>query len=295
MRLRSLRVRRLPGIDRDFELPDIAPGVNVVVGPNASGKSSVLRAVRALLYAEELKGAPVDIEGVFVDATGELRATRSGGAIAWSRNGRPAAAPALPAHHLLGCYTLRIEDLGGVDGTDAEIAHRVALELLGGYDLDQVRRDGPFRVKGSGRSQAERLRRTEERLRDVLNGRDQLLSDQARIDGWQRELENATAAADQAAAHERALALLDVRREIRALETRLAELPTGMERLTGNEAERLDALHARLEEQAVALAGATEARTEAQRALAASGLEQSTLAPADLAERRALLQEMHRL
>lgn len=295
MRLRSLLVRRLPGIDRDFELTGIAPGVNVVVGPNASGKSSVLRAVRALLYAEELKGVPVDIEGVFEDAAGELRATRSGGAIAWTRNGRPVSRPALPAHHLLGCYTLRIEDLSGVDGTDAEVAHRVGLELLGGYDLDKVRRDGPFRVKGSGRSQAERLRRAEERLRDVLNGRDQLLSDQARIDGWRRELQNAMAAADEAAAHERALALLEARREIRELEARLGEFPAGMERLTGNEAERLDALHDRFEEQAAALAAATETRTQAQRALAATGLEQSTLSPTDLAERRALLQETFRL
>ncbi len=39
MRLHQLDIRRLPGLDDPFSLQP-GPGVNLVVGPNASGKSS---------------------------------------------------------------------------------------------------------------------------------------------------------------------------------------------------------------------------------------------------------------
>ena len=47
MRLTSLTIENLPGIDDPIEIPDIALDVNVVTGPNASGKSSIVRAVEA--------------------------------------------------------------------------------------------------------------------------------------------------------------------------------------------------------------------------------------------------------
>jgi len=50
MRLQRLTLRRLPGIHREFELTDLSPRLNVIVGPNASGKTSICQAVRRLLW-----------------------------------------------------------------------------------------------------------------------------------------------------------------------------------------------------------------------------------------------------
>ena len=55
MRLDRLRVEGVPGLPEPFVLVP-APGVNILLGPNASGKSSVARAVRGLLWPE-LEGA----------------------------------------------------------------------------------------------------------------------------------------------------------------------------------------------------------------------------------------------
>src|SRR5690606_11470589 len=56
MRLVSLRVEQLPGLTQPLYLQDITAGVTVVVGPNASGKSSLVRALMAVLYPREHKG-----------------------------------------------------------------------------------------------------------------------------------------------------------------------------------------------------------------------------------------------
>ena len=294
MRLRRLRVDRLPGIHPGFELTDVDPGVNIVVGPNASGKSSVLRAVQALLYPEEQRGSGVILEALFEDDDGELRVSRAGDAVSWSRDGRAVPRPSLPEHHLLGCYTLGVEDLTAPGTTDAHIARQLALELSGGYDLAEVRERGPFRGRGSGQSEAKRLQRATEALNAVLREREQLVQQEEQIERWLRQEREAEAAADDADDHDHALGLIEARRDVERARAELDRFPEGMERLVGGEAERLDALHSEIEASEAELAAARRRDEAAGRTLEISGLEHSALKRSDLEERNQLLKEMQR-
>ena len=65
MRLRRLVVRRMPGFeDEGFPLNDLSGGLNVVLGPNGSGKTTACRAIRGLLWPETLAGvSPASLAG----------------------------------------------------------------------------------------------------------------------------------------------------------------------------------------------------------------------------------------
>ena len=46
----SIEIRRMPGFPRgDLALPELSSGINVIYGPNASGKTTLSHAIHYLL------------------------------------------------------------------------------------------------------------------------------------------------------------------------------------------------------------------------------------------------------
>ena len=326
MRLRRLAIRRLPGIPRPgFELDGFADGINVVVGPNASGKTSIPRAVRTALYGEEAVGEGVDVEAVFAlgvreeeggraghgnrtvegkekgegkgKGDGLVRAARAGGAPVWTRDGRRIEAPTLPEHRFVSCFTLHIEDLLTDDAdTDADIARRLARELAGGYDLDAARAGCGFSVpRRVGQTEAREVSSAETDLRRRQGRYRELQRDEERLDSLERARDEAQEADREAALAERALQLLERRRERIGLEGRKAGFPPDMARLSGTEAEAIERLDGERRSAEEDCARAEAERGAAERALAATGLAGSALdegAAADVRPRIARLKQL---
>lgn len=276
----------------------MAPGVNVIVGPNASGKSSIVRALRAVLYPDEKPGPATAAEAVFGTSHGELHALRLGSELDWQREGASVAPPPMPDYRFIDCFTLGVEDLLATEaGTDADIAARLSRALAGGYDIGAVRRAWPFAVKSThGRQAGRDLDEARRERRRMEQAREALRSDEARLDELRRrkaEAEQAQAEAQRAAA---AANLLDVRRERAGLAERLASYPEGMDRLRGDEAEELERLQQRADERSQSLKQAREARSEAERRLEATALEEnSQLDQAALAEHRSRIEQLRTL
>ena len=301
MKLRRLAIRRLPGIPGPgFEIDRFDEGVNVVFGPNASGKTSVLRAVRAVLYADEVAGESVHVEADF--STGEdpphaLAVARIGGAATWTRDGERADEPRLPEHRFVSCYTLHLEDLLASDaGNDAEIARRVARELAGGYDLRVARRECGFSVPAqTGRKEARELADADAALRKLQQARSALSREEERLPELEGERRQAEEAGREDAHVERAMRLLETRRERLDLERRRSAFPPGTGRLTGDETGTLQRLRAERREVATRLARAEAEQHAAGRALAESGLAGHRLEQEAIAELRSLLDRLRQL
>ncbi|NLZ00964.1 MAG: ATP-binding protein, partial [Pirellulaceae bacterium] len=59
---RSIEIRRMPGFQRgDLALPDLCAGINVIYGPNASGKTTLCRAIHRLLRPADPGGGDVSL------------------------------------------------------------------------------------------------------------------------------------------------------------------------------------------------------------------------------------------
>ncbi|MFU8877440.1 MAG: AAA family ATPase, partial [Wenzhouxiangellaceae bacterium] len=277
MRLERIDIRRLPGIHPGFRIDDLSAGVNFITGPNASGKSSIIRALRYLL-SEPRSGDPagLDLLARFVveDQTWQVR--REGTRLEWEIDGRPADRPALPDRDSLGCYLITVEDLFRLQGgSERALAEQLRREIHQNFDL-AVLREEKYRLQPRiGQSEQRALQQQNAELRQIEAGQREVHEQEKRLPELTGKIEQARAAGRQQRQLEQALALAETRRKLAGLETRLNGFPEGMERLTGRELDRL----AELEERSETLAGNLKEQQQ-QRDSAAEALRRSGLPPA---------------
>ncbi|MCB9904716.1 MAG: AAA family ATPase [Planctomycetes bacterium] len=136
MKWRDLRLDRAPGVTPGLSLEDCGPGLNVVVGPNGIGKSTLSRAARAALWRSE----PFERSHLHgrVVARGEEWTVEREGAQPPHWNGPVAHEPQRPDDRFRSCFHLELEDLLRQGGTEKAIARELRLEMSGRYDLDAV-------------------------------------------------------------------------------------------------------------------------------------------------------------
>ena len=275
MRLARLVIQTLPGIVPGFTFEPSSPGVNLVVGPNAIGKSSLTRAIKYLLGSRKDDPPALSLEADFDDGETHWNVIRSGSQIAWRRNGAAASRPALPGADQIGLYRLSVESLlAADDNDDKELAALLRRKLLGDCDLDALR-DAVQRPTAAhfGRSEQRTLATAIKNGRAVQNEYSALQKKEATLPDLQRQIEDAQAAASRRGQLEQALTLAGTVQARREQEERFKRFPPEIAELRGDELQRLD----ELEEKARGLR--EELRTEqANLESAANELERTGLA-----------------
>lgn len=297
MRLRSLTIQQLPGVGA-FALDGLADGTNLITGPNAAGKSSLIRALRYLIGGAHGGDPPaLALSAEFEATNGCWRVQRAGSQIAWTHDGRAAEPPALPDADLLHCYWLQLEDLLSLDtADDRTLVERLRRELSGGFDLKALRTTPPFDFgPQTGRHEARALQTARGERQRVESEHQALRSESARLPEMEREAAAAEAAGRRAERLEQALSLLEARRLRLATERRLAEQPADMARLRGNELEQLASLERERAQCLERWNDSERARREATARLDQTGLAAQRPEPSELQTHSERLQEQSQL
>lgn len=293
MRIREIQIRRMPGFpDGAPVLKDLTPGVNLVYGPNASGKTTTARAIQALIWPR-VRGQDLYSLYGFFEVNGETwRVDMNSGSLELQRQGlaeetHPVAASAeVRDRYRLGLHELVVAD-------NRRFAEAVQRESAGGYDLGEAARRLGFADRSprrgaeyqalikameqvrAARDRQEHLRQSESELADLENRRRQALEAQKRL----TELE-------QAAAYRRAS------EKLLAAEAALAGFPREMARLAGHEVRRLDDLRRQIEQEEGFLAQARQALGRAEEDLFQTRLPEGGLPVADLETLGRLLDDL---
>ncbi|NLF32716.1 MAG: AAA family ATPase [Planctomycetes bacterium] len=294
MKLTRLSVRRMPGFeDRGFDLEDLSGGLNLIVGPNASGKTTTCRAIRGLLWPETLKAAsPVSLAGCWRDDAGdEILIEVEGGRRTCQGEGGPAELPALPPPHLAECFTVTVSTLLQATDSDARLIDSVVREMAGGYDLDAVAER--FRVSTQfGRKEARALHEADQEVRRVQQRQRALQDDEAELDRLDHQADEARRAESGLRRLEDVRELLDARALIAEAARSLEQLPAGMDRLSGNELDVLQQLRSDLDTESGRLAQARHDAGQARIDRDAAALGEGGIAPAVLKEQQARLESL---
>ncbi len=249
MRLKRLRVERLPGILRPFEIVPPDAGVHVVFGPNAIGKSSICRAVEALYWPDRGPAERISLTAEF-DVEGKTwRAERDGARLSWRCDDGDGERPELPAslHHR--CFFLRLRDLidPSPDGA-RDVAAEIRRQMFGGVDLHRISEDHFSGITGQhGRKQRRDFNAAAMKVREAEGSQSALRAREDELGDLRLQLESARSGERRLPSVRRAIGLAGRRERHGAVMAEIASLPDALQRLAGDEIERIDEQQERID------------------------------------------------
>jgi exonuclease SbcC len=231
MRLSSLRVTTLPGLDRPFTV-GFQPGVNLLVGPNGSGKSSLTRAVFHLLWPDLGEISPFVVSADFIESGKSWQVTApDSGNIKWRLEGDPVPAPGLPEKHVAPSYRLGLLEITPVDigKDDRLLARKIRKEMDGGFDLGQTE-EVLFSVAAQiGRSERKKLDTAVGEVRKLRDRYATLARRERTLGAREKEVELARQASERANLLKDILEKRSRQAELQEVQRQLAEFPSGVQ------------------------------------------------------------------
>jgi uncharacterized protein YhaN len=239
--IESVEITRAPGLPRGLKIERFGPGINVITGPNASGKSTTARLLHQLFSDSP---AREDIEATvhFSYAGSHWTARRYGPHLTVFREGQPAEMPRFEAmsDDTRSRYLLSLHDLLRAD--DMAFARVVLKEAAGGYDLEratnEIRQPLP-----KTESDVTRAWDDARRMRDAARLKQEALArEDAGLQGLREQELEAIAARTRLELLREIDAALEAEDALGDASAQLAELPQILASYRGDEVARLDAL-----------------------------------------------------
>jgi energy-coupling factor transporter ATP-binding protein EcfA2 len=230
--VRSLRVTHFAGVrpETAFHIPDFSPGVNVLHGPNGSGKTTSARALQSLLWPRlpfrDVVSLEADLE---IDGTAWRFATRGHGLAAW-REGVELPPPS-PAHpEGLRQHAWSLQDL--LENDDNDLARRIAQLLSGGVNFAKVADAcGWSSPTPSPRGLATERQALQRSLRETQQAQNDLLQQAASLDPLRRERDACLQRAARRPLVDAALRRLRDEARLQQLRAQLDQAPPHMQAL----------------------------------------------------------------
>lgn len=297
MKLERLDIHHLAGLDGPVSIRFDPEAINFITGPNASGKSSIVRAIRALLYPDQSPGF-CHLTARWRVGEDMLDCERHGEQVSWLKEGQAAPPPPLPGSENIGAFLISSEDLVRFGDTEAHIAGQIRTLLAGGYDLDALFSTPPLQLPPRPQKHARELALSSVQIDEKQAEYAALQSELDTLAELQHELAATGDAVGELRACEDALALADALSARTALEqTLIEEFDGGMDRLRGDEIDRIEQIDEQIAQRRKELGLEAQALEQAQARLAAAGNvdpERLEAGQTVLAEQRDLLAALER-
>jgi uncharacterized protein YhaN len=282
----AVTIDRAPGFETaGFTVDEFSPGVNVVYGANAAGKTTLSEAIRWSLWPDEAPSS-ANVRTELTYDGDSRRIELNGGVAEHIRDGASADPISVPSLDGGRRYSLSLHDMLQEETDDGEFANVIQRESTGGFDIDAVR--GEFGLAGGaspatrGISETQAAEEAVERVEELRRDAPELEGERARLSRLEEELASAAAARERVDLLETAI---EYRTAQDAYDQRVEELesfPDELELFDGDELEQLDTLEDQIEAQKREEQAAATRYREAAENLAATELPENGVSDEEL-------------
>ncbi len=240
-----IEIRRSPGIQTPYALDGLCHGINIIHGPNASGKTTSAQAIHALLWPDTPCWPRGALSGTLHFDGSEWFLDFDAGRFRCQRDGVEGGRLGIGGPETRDRYILTLHELLQVD--NESFAATIMRESVGGYDVDAAVRD--LRYRDSASRPASLLKQVEEAesaLADARRAQQGLVAQEDGLAELRARRGDARNARNRAELLTRAIRFKETELAFDDACRRVASFPPTMERLRGDETEALSALHRRL-------------------------------------------------
>jgi len=242
----NLDVIRAPGFDTTgLPVEEFSSGINVIHGPNASGKTTLARSLQWLLWPEDIAGR-ISLSGQ-VRLNGESwRVDVDPGRTQYQRNGESTNGPNLPPTDQRDRYYLALHDLLQEDTRNESFAQRIKRESAGGFDLTAAHEALDFSESPStrGKKVVNKVEKDLAEWREAKREVRELREEEQRLSRLRRELKEARKARERVEVLDQAIEYAEGKAELEAAEAEVEEFPDEVAKLDGDEADEVEEIDA---------------------------------------------------
>ena len=149
--IQDLAVNRMYGRGFQLHIRNLAPGLNIIWGPNGSGKTTVAHALQTVLLKSYPFAKEANVAATLQIGEDELRFSIDGPQRAYTRNGQHMALDSAPKLIRPDSYHFSLHDLLSAESRGRDFAEAILREGSGGFNLQEARTELGFEEKRSSR------------------------------------------------------------------------------------------------------------------------------------------------
>mgnify|MGYP002408208698 CR=1 FL=1 len=293
--LKALSISKMPGFPTGLKkFEGFSNSINIISGPNSSGKSSTARVIQQLIWHEKSLGLKargsvlLDQENWEIDIDSNFISTQ--------RNGLKDEIRGIPAEGNKR-YMLALHELVKTD--EADLASEILRQSIGGYDLDKAKDSLNYSttIRNKASTEFKEYEKSEEKYIKIRDGQRELKKEEKKLEQLFLDKKLAQEASKLRQFYEKVADYLRSKLNYEQLSTTMGEFPDSMENIIGNEVDEINDLENQISETAETIKR-TKEDIEARRrqlktlTIPENGIQNQTIT--ELEERIEKLRELER-
>jgi DNA repair exonuclease SbcCD ATPase subunit len=281
--IKDLNIHKIAGFPRGLPpYEGLSPQINIIAGPNASGKSTTAKAIQKVIWRNQTEGLQIDGN---VNIGNEPWAIRvDSNQIKVQRNGKEDELTGLPAVEEQGSYLLALHELVSIK--EENLAQHIINESIGGFDLDKAREDLGYsdNVKHRNARECNDYDKANRQVKEQRENQEKLKREQERLSGLYEEKEKAEGASKLKELYSKVVDYLEAKLSYEQKKEQFDKFPEVLEKATGEEYETIGKLEDNISKAQNSIDEAKDKIDENKETLDQLGIPQDGISNQDLVE-----------
>ncbi|MEX2411685.1 MAG: hypothetical protein WD607_10030, partial [Candidatus Paceibacterota bacterium] len=243
--IKDLNIHKIAGFPRGLSpYEGLSPQINIIAGPNASGKSTTAKAIQKVIWRNQTEGLQIDGNVKIGDDPWAIRVDSN--QIKVQRNGKEDELTGLPAVEEQGRYMLALHELVSIK--EENLAQHIINESIGGFDLDEARDHLGYsdKPKPSSTKEYKEHDKANRQVKEQRENQEKLKKEQERLLGLYEEKEKAEEATKLKELYSKVFDYLEEKLSFEQKKEQFEVFPEVLEKATGEEYETIGKLEANI-------------------------------------------------